>query len=175
MRRIILIVALTLFACLSFAQDSNEPEQILVKKGNLIIKEFIDFGSFGNYFKGKIVVLTDVETENKTFSISIKNSYYSGRVILDASEIESIINSISYMIEKSNNISSTAPYTEISYQSENNFSFGFYIEKKKGKMFVKTPNDTNESVYSSIDKLGLFKLFFEDAKNKIIELGGTIK
>lgn len=140
-----LIVLLVLFTIgLLGAEEVKKPttkfEQVLLKKGTLIVKEFNEFGTFEK-IKGEIAVLTDVNNDHKTFAFRITKSYWHSQydtgeatAVFDADEVESAIKSLDFMIKKSASMPNTAPYTEIVYRGNGEPSFGFYISDGKKRI-----------------------------------------
>jgi len=182
MKNIIAIVAAILIISTINAQESKEPstmfDQVLLQKGSLIIKEFFPFGNF-NKIQGEIAVLTDVNTGNKTYALRVTSSYYNSQydngevsAIFDAKEINSAIESLEFMLKRINEITDSAPYTEIIYRGNGEPQFGFYVSGKDKKGFFKL--NYKVSVYFEVYQLIQLKTFFESAKSKITELGGSI-
>lgn len=166
-----------------YAQDQNititEFDQVLLQKGTLIMKEFIPFSAF-NTIIGEIAILTNANTGIKYYALRLSTSYYksqydNGKAIgtLDAKEILSAINSLDYMIKRNLEITSQAPYTEIIFRTNGEPEFGYYVSGSERKMYFKV--STKSTSYYNINQLEVLKKFFEEAKQKIIDLGGRIE
>ncbi len=179
------IFAVAMFSVLALslgAQDlksnSTQFDQVLLQKGTLIHKEFVKFGSF-NKIQGEIAVLTNVNSNDKTFALRMTTNYYRSQYdngetsgVLDAKEVESALKALDYMIVKSKEITSNAPYTEVIYRGIGDPHFGFFASGSEKKGFF----EISDKGYVSFEiaQLEQLKVFFASAKAKIIELGGKM-
>jgi hypothetical protein len=174
---------MALLLCYSIsAQDlkssSTKFDEVLLQKGTLITKEFIKFGSF-NKIQGEIAVLTNVNTNTKTYALRLTTNYYRSQYdngetngVFDAKEVDSALKAIDFMISKSKELGNDAPYTEVIYRGNGEPQFGFYVSGKDKKGFFQVSDKGFTSF--EISQLEQLKGFLELAKSKIIELGGSL-
>lgn len=159
---------------LVYAEDTNADleseskfEKVLLKKGTLLTKEFIDVGDFGDYLTKctcQKAILTDVETTEKYYALRLSSRYYnseydSGTIIgvLDLDEIESAITTLKYVKE---HISEAENYTEITYTSSSGMELGGYHNDSEFGAFIKF-NSRITNIYSMQDLDSMITLFEE--------------
>ena len=163
-----------------FSQTNIVPitnyDQVLLKKGTLTIKEYVEFENLYG-MKGEISVLTEVISGNKSYFLRLSGDYENSKYdtgtavsILDAKEIDSAINAIDFMIKKNDAILDTAPYTEVTYKSNGDPRFGFYVSGNRRRVFFEI--NSKKTFYYNTETLIQLKNFFLHAKAKINELGG---
>ena len=183
-----LTIALVLFIAITGvdAQDQqyqkpasiSQFDQVSLQKGTLTIKEMVRFDSFNEaQVKSEIGIITDIISGSKYYALRLSSDYYiskydSGTAIgvLDAKEIDSAINALAFMIQKSSKIDNSAPYTEVKYKSNGDPEFGYYISGDKVRAWFEINN--KKTLYFDVTELQNLKQFFERAKQKIIDLGG---
>jgi len=161
---------------------STSFEQFLMKKGSLFSKEIIKFGEFPSKpssIIGEIAILTDVNTGAKVYALRVSTLYFTKYDIdtiigvFDVAEIDSAINSIKYMIKTRNAGIYKDGYTEIEYKGSGDPSIGYYHNVDEEKAFFKI--NYKQTNYFEVSQIESLLTFFEQAKNKIIELGGKFK
>ena len=138
----ILMILIMSFTMLSaFAETVTEPEsefeKVLLKKGTLIVKEFIDCGVFekDKYFdygssdemfgftktlKFQTASILDVETGTKVYALRITTGYYNSKYaygeavgVMDADEIDGAIQTLKYIKQ---NIGKLKDYSEVEWK-----------------------------------------------------------
>ena len=182
MKKIItLFLFVGLLAIPAFSQDKMETadksqvEQVMLKKGSLILKEFIPYSDVDT-ITGEILKITDVTTGEAVFGLRLTHFYYNSQYdsgestgLLDAKELDSVISTLNYIKTKLPTYNADTPYTEIVYKSNSGLTIGAYHSEGKQKIFLKF--DYKDTVY--IDGAGLqnFTDFFTNAKNKMLEMG----
>lgn len=182
MKKILAIVLLVFVTSACFAQQAEalgtEFDIVMLRKGTLTVKEFIPIGMFDNKIDGQIAILTDVQANMKVYALRLTMSYYNSQYdhgdavcVFDAKELESALNSLDYMISKNSETTSDAPYTEVVYRSDSDAEFGFYISGKQRKMYFKV--SSKATMFDDTSKLYDLRSFFEKAKQKIVEMGGS--
>lgn len=182
---IALVVFITIAGVDAQDQPSQKPaaitqfDQVSLQKGTLTIKEMVRFESFNEaQVKSEIGIITDIISGLKYYALRLSSDYYiskydSGTAIgvLDAKEIDSAINALTFMVQKSNKTDNTAPYTEVKYKSNGDPEFGYYVSGDKVRAWFEINN--KKTLYFDVAELQNLKSFFERAKQKIIDLGGN--
>ncbi len=165
----------------SFAQDKNaetdksQVEQVMLKKGSLILKEFIPYAS-NSGITGEILKVTDVTSGSALYGLRLSHVYYNSKYdsgestgLLDAKEIDSVISTLEYIKTKLPTFTNETPYTEIVYKSNSGITIGAYHSEGKQKIFIKF--DYKDTVHIDAKNLESFTSFFVNAKSKLQEMG----
>lgn len=191
MKRIITVLLVALIACTAmfsvYAEDvqaNTQFEQVLLKKGSLFKKQFIDIAtitddsdfakSFPNSIYGKLTsqaaILTDMTNGEKFYALRLTLGYYASKydggeetAVLDLAEIDSVISALKSMkVEFTGNL---VDYTEFVYTSNSGVMVAGYYSAKETKLMVKL-SSAAIAIYevSRIDEL---INFFENAKVNI--------
>ncbi len=125
-------------------ESESKVEQIMLKKGSAIIKQFItckevDVGSTTVTFQ--TAEITDVETGVKYYGIRVQYGYYASKydsgtatALIDSEEIDSIISTLEYVKEHK---SEFVNYTEVNYTANGGFSIGAYKNSSETGIFLK--------------------------------------
>ena len=176
----ILILACTIGFSV-FAQDKNvetdksQVEQVMLKKGSLILKEFIPFKTESE-ITGEILKVTDVTNGSSLYGLRLTHFYYNSKYdsgestgLLDAKEIDSVIATLEYVSKTLPTFTNETPYTEIVYKSNSGITIGAYHSDGKQKIFLKF--NYKDTVYISASSLDSFTNFFKDAKTKMQGMG----
>ncbi|MCJ9429161.1 hypothetical protein [Kordiimonas marina] len=181
--RIVIIALISLLTLPVHADEikkgpTTKFEQVLLQRGTLTLKEFFKFGKF-NRVNGEIAVLTDINTGKKVYALRVSSSYYNSDYdngeasgVFDAKEVSSAISSLEFMNKKLASLADNAPYTEVVYQGHGDPQFGFYVNGKDRKGFFKV--NYKASIFFDANDLSALEYFFQQAKQKIISLGGTL-
>ena len=160
-------------------KQESEVETVLLKKGSLIVKEFIDCCEFetdkyfsyshNDEFFGLINTLgfqtasiLDVETATKVYALRITTGYYNSKYaygeaigVMDADEIDGAIKTLNYIKQ---NLSSLKDYSEVVYKASSGMEVGAYHSSTGEKLYVKVNSDATK--FYSIDKIdSLIKAF----------------
>lgn len=142
------------------AETESEFQRVLLKKGSLIIKEFIDYGEVeGMVFQ--TACLTDVETGEKFYALRIETSYYNSKYdngiavgVMDADEIDDAIATLEYVKE---HITEMKDYSEIVYEATSGMQVGAFhsdISSPSNQVFIKVSSDSTKFFdVSKIDTL----------------------
>lgn len=148
---IILAVILVFGGMSAFAETVNdnesEFERVLLKKGSLIIKEFIDYGTVeGMDFQSACII--DVETGEKLYALRIEASYWNSKYdygttvgVLDADEIDGAIATLEYV---KNHIHELKDYSEVIYTAASGMQVGAYRSDEGNKVFIKISSDSTK-------------------------------
>ena len=166
-----LLMAVTTFTALAEGTETEDAtesqfETVLMKKGSLLIKEFLTYGSLpeaddGELYSGADVeaaTLIDVETGSKYKALRLETYYYnsqydSGTVVgtLDMDEIDDAIAALAYIKD---HINEQQNYTEIVYTAKSGLVIGAYKTSKVVKLFIKySSRFTAYYDLSSLDKI----------------------
>lgn len=144
-------------------EDGSEFEKVLVKKGALLKKEFLDCCIFQehtyyNRLTFQTACLTDIETGDVVYALRVTGHYYNSKYdkgdvvgVMDADEIDGAISTLKYIKE---HISESKDYTEIIYTADTGMSIGAYHSGSEDKLFIKF--DRSVTMYydvSTIDEL----------------------
>ncbi len=190
-----LFLALLLCICMiavSFAEEASAAteeeaaaggsqfERVLLQKGTLLKKEFVDAGTFvfdptENYYDREVgaqtAVLTDMTTGLKYYALRLSYKYYVSKydsgtkyAVLDMDEIDSVIATLnSLKIEFAGNV---VDYTEYVYESNSGLKLGAYYSGGKSKLYIQF----SSSVIARIDftKIDEEIKFFENAKAALL-------
>lgn len=181
MKKIIFLFVIALSAFCVVAQDKavetdkSKVEQVMLKKGSLILKEFIPYSKVVD-ITGEILKVTDVTNGEAIYGLRLTHVYYNSKYdngestgLLDAKEIESVISTLEYIKTKMQTFNASTPYTEIVYKSNSGITIGAYHADGKQKLFVKF--DSKDSSHIDLNQLPLFIDFFKNAKTKMSEMG----
>lgn len=165
----------------TFAQEKNvetdksQVEQVMLKKGSLILKEFIPY-SIEQKVTGEILKVTDVINGSSLYGLRLTHFYYNSKYdsgestgLLDAKEIDSVIATLQYVKKMLPSFSTDTPYTEIVYKSNSGITVGAYHSGNEQKIFLKF--DYKDTVYINASTLDSFTNFFVGAKTKMQEMG----
>ncbi len=152
--------------------SESKVEQIMLKKGSAIIKEFIDckeveLSSTANA-TFQSATITDVESGVKYYGIRIEFDYWTSKydngtavALIDSDEIDSIISTLEYIKAHK---SEFVDYTEVAYTSNGGFTVGAYTNSSETGLFFKS--STHQRLFS-IGKLDSIIEGFKEAKEKI--------
>ena len=174
------LIILATSAC--FAQISGptgtDYERVIMQKGLLTVSEYFSIGELDDKIHGTIIVVTKVMANEKLYAFRLAmsdNGFQSEsevtRCTFDAHEIQTIIESLDYMIGIGPD-EIEAPLSQVSYLTQD----GTVITlTKSGTQNVLTIRNNGVGVlYDDTSKLYDLRSFFHKAKDKITELGGTI-
>lgn len=184
-KKIVTILFLLLIACTCvFAadgdlvtSDKSQVEQVMLKKGTLITKEFYPCSKINSVSSttGDIIVVTDVTSGAVTSGLRLSHSYYNSKydngdstAVLDAKELDSVIATLEFLNKKLPTYNKSTPYTEIIYKSNGGMEIGAYHSDGSQKFFIKF--DYKDTAFFDIARVADFLTFFNDAKNKMISL-----
>ena len=153
-------------------EPESKVEQIMLKKGSAIIKEFIDcktveLNSSANA-RFQTATITDVESGVKYFGIRVEFGYYTSKydngtaiALIDSDEIDSIVSTLEYIkAHKSEFVN----YTEVAYTSNGGFTVGAYKNSSETGLFFKS--GSHQRLFG-IDKLVSIIQGFKEAQAKI--------
>lgn len=182
MKKLLMILVVAGSICFAgFAQektaetDKSQVEQVMLKKGSLILKEFIPFRKESGV-TGEILKVTDVTNGSALYGLRLTHFYYNSKYdsgestgLLDAKEIDSVISTLQYIKTKLLTFTKETPYTEIVYKSNSGITIGAYHSDGEQKIFLKF--DYKDTVYINASSLDSFTKFFMDAKSKMQEMG----
>ncbi len=163
----ILVVAISLAGCapvekkdvaesVENAETESQFERVLLKKGSLILKEFIDYGKVED-IELQSACLTDLETGSKYYALRATTSYYNSKYdygdavgILDSAEIDGAISTLEYIKA---HVKELKDYSEVVYKANSGMEIGAYHSSNKNQLYIKLDSNATEfySVYS-IDK-----------------------
>ena len=187
----ILMIMVMSFTMLSaFAETVTEPEsefeKVLLKKGTLIVKEFIDcgvferdkyfdYGSSDEYFgltktlKFQTASILDVETGVKVYALRITTGYYNSKYaygeavgVMDADEIDGAIQTLKYIKQ---NIAKLKDYSEVVYTASSGMEVGAYHSSTGEMIYVKV--NSNATKFYSVDKIDSLITAFEKVRNTL--------
>lgn len=179
---------LTVIVYLSYSQaktgetqkdETTKVGEFLSRRGSLNIKDVYKIGTYTDQY-GKvanfeaIVIYNPANSDIKVKGIKVeitKEGKYgeeSKSCFLDLDEIETVIQSINYMIETAKTFATTPrEYSEITFSSKDNFKLGFFQKELNQSSFVEVGN------YSSLIMF-LFSIEdFNKIKN-ILEKGNAL-
>ncbi|MBE5807832.1 MAG: hypothetical protein E7317_05780 [Clostridiales bacterium] len=165
------------------AEAGTKFEKVLLKKGGLIIKEFVDccffekddyfgdkdLGGFSDTLQFQSASLTDVETGTKVYALRITCGYYNSQYdngetvgVMDADEIDGAISTLEYI---KSHINETVDYTEIIYTTNGGIQIGAYKSDTGTQLFVKVSSKATkfygiDTIDSLIDALNQVKATF---------------
>lgn len=162
-----LMVLVLVFGCVSAfseatdeatEQDGSEFERVLLKKGSLIIKEFIDYGEVLGRMTFQSASILDVETGHKTYALRITTTYYNSQYdngeavgVMDADEIDGAISTLEYIKA---HFSELKDYSEIEYTASSGMEVGAYYSSDSSKLYIKVNSKATKFFdLDSIDEL----------------------
>ncbi len=177
---LLVLVLLLSFSSISFAEEATEGtkfEQVLLKKGSLMKKEFVDvttiddnsgLASFGyGRLTAQAAILTDMTTGEKYYALRLEHSYYASKYdegtsvsVLDMDEIDSVISTLNSL--KTEFTGNLVDYTEYVYTSNSGLIVGGYHSSDSDMLFIKF--SSSDTAYFKFAKLDNLIKFFEDAK-----------
>ncbi len=139
------------------SQEESQFERVLLKKGTLILKEFITYGKVKD-MTFQTACLTDVETGSKYYALRITTSYYNSKYdygeavgVMDADEIDGAIQTLEYIKA---HISELKDYTEVVYRASSGMEVGAYHSNTSEKIYIKLSSKaTNFYDLSDIDTI----------------------
>lgn len=184
----LLVLAVSMFSCqaapvvvepvatpVPVEEEGSKFENVMLKKGTLIVKEFIDCCLFAEdkYYSPnstdtmfpftdtlafQSASILDVETGEKYYALRISTGYYASEYnngeaigVMDADEIDGAIQTLKYIKE---NIGNLKDYSEIVYTASSGMEIGAYHSSKGEKLYVKVnSNATKFYEISEIDSL----------------------
>ena len=199
MKKLLAIVLVLVLSCCAFASLAEETEQtneaesgskfesVMLKKGTLIVKEFLDCCTFeeDEYFtnyariselfgftdtlKFQTASILDVETGVKLYALRISTGYYSSQYsygeavgVMDADEIDGAIQTLKYIQQ---NINSLKDYSEVVYKASSGMEVGAYHSSTDSKIFVKV--NSNATKFYTVDKIDSLIAAFEQVSATI--------
>lgn len=173
-------------------ETGSEFEEVMLKKGSLIVKEFIDCGFFekDEYFdystnnelfgftdtiKFQTASLLDVETGKKVYALRITTGYYTSKYnygeavgVMDADELDGAIQTLQYVKDHINELKD---YSEVIYTASSGMQVGAFHSSDKEQIFVKV--DSNATKFYPVSKIdGLISLF-EEVSTKLKEAAAS--
>lgn len=191
---LLLVLILTFSAFSVFAETVEEVgeietgskfESVMLKKGTLIVKEFIDccFFEKDDYFtkykssnemfgftdtlKFQTASVLDVETGIKLYALRITTGYYSSKYsfgeavgVMDADEIDGAIQTLKYIKQ---HIKELKDYSEVVYTASSGMEVGAYHSSTNDKIYVKV--NSNATKFYTIDKIDSLIEAFEKVSN----------
>ena len=167
-------------------ESSSKFEQVLLKKGSLIVKEFIDCGyfekdeyidystsselfGFTDTLKFQTASLLDVETGVKVYALRISTGYYASKYsygeavgVMDADEIDGAIQTLQYIKQHINELKD---YSEVIYTASSGMAVGAYASSSGNKLFVKV--NSNATKFYEVSKIDSLISSFEDVQSKL--------
>ncbi len=189
---LLLMLVLAFSAIPIFAEETVEEEsgskfeQVLLKKGSLIVKEVIDCGYFkkDSYFDYgsstelfgftdtlafQTASILDVETGIKVYALRITTGYYASKYsygeavgVMDADEIDGAIKTLQYIKQ---NIGSLKDYSEVIYTASSGMQVGAYHSSDGSKLFVKV--NSNATKFYNTSEIDNLIAAFEGVKAKL--------
>lgn len=166
---VILVLLSSLTVTSAFAADSTESEfnRILLTKGSLIIKEFIDFKEIGDTgVMLQIATLTNPTENTKYKALRLEWYYYNSKYdygdavgVLDADEVASVISTLEFIRD---NISSMKDYTEVIYETNGGLEIGAYQSSTSSKLYIS--NSSNETDFLDISTIPTFISVLKEAQ-----------
>lgn len=121
-------------------ETESQFEKVLLKKGSLILKEFIDYGKVSN-LELQSACLTDLETGSKYYALRITTSYYNSKYdygdavgILDSAEIDGAISTLEYIKA---HFKELKDYSEVVYKANSGMEIGAYHSSDDNKVYIK--------------------------------------
>lgn len=197
MRRVFLFLLVTVLLCTVFSVFSEENkeekaeteskfEKVLLKKGSLIVKEFLDccmfeedeyftkytssdelFG-FTDTLKFQSASIFDVETNIKVFALRITTGYYNSKYsygeavgVMDADEIDGAIQTLRYIKQ---NITKLRDYSEVVYKASSGMEVGAFRSSSSGTgLYVKV--NSNATKFYTVEKIDSLIEAFEKVRN----------
>ena len=169
-----LILSFSLVSSCAWAEDNTESEfnRILLTKGSLIIKEFIDFKEIGDTgVMLQIATLTNPAENTKYKALRLEWSYYNSKYdygdavgVLDADEVASVISTLEFI---KNNLSSMKDYTEIIYETNGGLEIGAYKSSSSSKLYLS--NSSNQTDFLDVSTISTFISVLKEAQKLLID------
>lgn len=181
MRKILsFIIALLLLSSAfpGFAEETVENtegvgskfEQVMLKKGTLIVKEYTDFGSLeaGTWaLKFQTASILDVETGTKVYALRLTGQHIKDEDvgIMGSDEIDGAIQTLQYIKQHSGEMKD---YSEIVYTTSSGMTIGAYCASYGKKLFVKVTPYATECTYDfTVRNIDSLISLFEEAREKL--------
>lgn len=188
MKKLLAVILSVMLVCsvLSFSVAEEEEtagthfEQVLLKKGSLIKKEFIDIATidddsglasygYGN-MTSQAAILTDMTNGAKVYALRLTITYFASQYdsgekvgVLDLEEIDSVISTLKSL--KNEFAGNLVDYTEFLYTSNSGMKVGGYHTASSDKLLVQFTSSI--SAVFNISRVDELIKFFEDAKTDI--------
>ena len=128
-------------------------EQALLKKGTLVVKNFITRSTINTEFRTitlQTATITDVETGIKYYALRMEHPYYNSQYdsgtsigVLDMDEIDGAITTLEYI---SDHISEMTDYTEITYKATSGLEIGAYKNSSEEYLYIKFSSRDTEFI-----------------------------
>ena len=167
-------ILFSITATCSLAEDNTESEfnRILLTKGSLIIKEFIDFKEIGDTgVVLQIATLTNPAENTKYKALSLEWSYYNSKYdygdgvgVLYADEVASVISTLEFI---KNNLSSMKDYTEIIYETNGGLEIGAYKSSSSSSLYLS--NSSNQTDFLDVSTISTFISVLKEAQKLLID------
>lgn len=166
--------------------DGSKFEQVMLKKGTLIVKEFTECGyfekdeyilespsselfAFTDTLKFQVATLLDVETGAKVYALRITTGYWRSQYdygeaigVMDADEIDGAIHTLQYIKQHINELKD---YSEIVYNASSGMTIGAYCSSSGNKLFVKV--NSKATKFYEVDTIDSLISLFEEAQEKL--------
>ena len=166
------IFALTTVSAFSQVKELSNAETFSAKSGALIQKEFLKIGSI----KGanvSVIYFTDLITKTKQSALKFeydvvgKYSTDTKSAVLDADEVDGLINSIKIIQESVFPLTATN-YTEVSFKSRGGFDAGCFWSSGNWSTYLKLEKFDNKSyVFLEKDDFSVLLGLLQEAKLKL--------
>jgi len=181
MKRLVFVSVFLICTSIILAQVEQKPkepstklESVLITRGSLLIKEFISLGDLGNASFDTVIIrdannssirTAGIKAEVTDLSRSIRDSNTS---FLDQDEIESLVNSISFMVELANKWKAeNKRYTEVVFSTKGEFSAGFYQDGNKQTAFISCGSIGKTTKFLKVEDLNKVKSMLERGLTEI--------
>ena len=158
MKKILLLMAVTLFCCTAFAQEieieksKSKTVEFMVKEGSLMKKEYYELDKVKGIDVCRVLIVTDlISNEKKGCLLLTTGLVYTG--VIDQDEIGACMRSIAYIKD---NLLPKKPsmQTEVNYLTRDKVAIGANYEKRNWSAFIQTKPYTLESIsYFSTQEL----------------------
>ncbi len=150
-------------------ETGSKFEQVLLKKGTLIVKEFIDcclfakdsyydnnsLKEFSDTLSFQTASVLDVKSGIKVYALRIVGYYYNSQYdsgeavgVMDADEIDAAIQTLEYIKQHINELKD---YSEIIYEANSGVEIGAYYSEKDKRLFIKI--NSKATKYYGTDKI----------------------
>lgn len=170
---IVLVLTSMMMVVPVLAESDSESEfnRLLLTKGSIIIKEFIDFKEIGDTgVMLQIATLTNPVENTKYKALRLEWSYYKSKYdygdavgVLDADEVTSVISTLEYI---QNNIATMKDYTEVVYETNGGLEIAAYKSATSSKLVIS--NSSNERDYHEISTIPEFISALKEAQKKLV-------
>ena len=160
-------------------EDTSKFEQVLLKKGSLIVKEFVfccyfeedDYikkssPAWTNAMEFQTASLLDMETGEKVYALRVRTGYYNSDYdkgeaigVMDADEIDGAIQTLRYIKA---NIDSLKDYSEITYTASSGMEVGAYYSSKGKSLYVQV--NSRATKFYDVSKIDSLIAAFEKVK-----------